>query len=109
MVRQLLGNCDNPIFDGYGVVIWVEIQGAAAFEPQIMLAAFDCALGCGVVLDTASVSKLTKNYHRFNDAARHDIPLLFSKCGPKPSSIIVSPHILRISQYRTQSRSAIFP
>ena len=77
MVRQLLGNCDNLIFDGYGVVIWVEIQDATAFEPQIMLAAFDCALGCGVVLDTASVSKLTKTYHRFNDAARHDIPLLF--------------------------------
>ena len=109
MVRQLLGNCDDLIFDGFGVVTWVEIQGVAAFEPQILLVAFDCAFGCGVVIDTASVSKLTKIYHRFNDAARHDIPLLFSKCEPNPSFIIVSPHILRISQCRTQSRSAIFP
>ena len=49
-----------------------------------MLDAFDCALGYGVVLDTASVFMFTKPYNQFNDAIRYDTPsYLFFKIRGK--------------------------
>ena len=75
MVRRLFGNGDNPILDGDGIVTCVEIKDAAAVVAKITLDAFDCALGYGVVLDTAPVFELTKPYNQFNDAMRYDTPL----------------------------------